>query len=59
LITLALAAGAVTADEAWTAAHVDEDWNMEAWGRDDDAMLRRAGRQAEFDAAVLVLQSPA
>ena len=59
LITLALAAGAVTAEEAWTAAHVDEDWNMEAWGRDDDAMLRRAGRQAEFDAAVLVLQSPA
>ena len=56
LIALALAAEAVTADQAWTAAHVDEDWNLEAWGRDEDAMLRRAGRRAEFDAAVLVLQ---
>ncbi len=59
LIALALAAGAVTADEAWSAAHVDEDWNLEAWGRDEDAMLRRAGRRAEFDAAVLVLESTA
>ena len=56
LITLALAAGAVTADEAWSAAHVDEDWSLEAWGEDEDAMLRRAGRRAEFDAAVLVLE---
>ena len=59
LITLALATGTVTADEAWTAAHLDEDWNIEAWGRDEDAMLRRAGRRAEFDAAVLVLDCTA
>ena len=59
LIALALAAGAVTAEQAWTAAHVDEDWNLEAWGRDEDALLRRAGRRAEFDAAVLVLEPTA
>ena len=35
LLALALAAGRVTADEAWTAAHVDEDWNMQFWGRDE------------------------
>ena len=28
LLALALAAGRLTADEAWAAAHVDEDWNM-------------------------------
>jgi chaperone required for assembly of F1-ATPase len=59
LIALALAAGAVTAEEAWSAAHVDEDWNFEAWGRDEDAMQRRAGRRAEYDAAVLVLECTA
>jgi chaperone required for assembly of F1-ATPase len=59
LMALALGAGAVTAEQAWIAAHVDEDWNLEAWGRDEDAMLRRAGRRAEFDAAVLVLESTA
>lgn len=57
LIALAVAAGAMTAEEAWTAAHADEDWNLEAWGRDEDALQRRATRRAEFDAAVLVLES--
>ena len=42
LIALALARGRLTADEAWAAAHVDEDWNMEQWGRDDAALERRA-----------------
>ena len=59
LIALAVAAGAVAAEQAWTAANADEDWNMEAWGRDEDALQRRATRRAEFDAAVLVLQCPA
>ena len=31
LLALALARGRITADEAWAAAHVDEDWNMEQW----------------------------
>src|SRR5271163_5161061 len=29
LIALALSRGALSADAAWQAAHVDEDWNME------------------------------
>jgi chaperone required for assembly of F1-ATPase len=57
LIALALARGAASAEEAWSAAHVDEDWNMAAWGRDEDALIRRAARRAEFDAAVNVLQT--
>jgi len=55
LIALALMAGALSAEAAWQAAHVDEDWNMEQWGRDEAAMQRRAFRLAEFQAAALVL----
>lgn len=36
--------------EAWAAAHVDEDWQIEHWGEDAEAVERRAGRRAEFDA---------
>jgi len=36
-------------------AHVDEDWNMEFWGRDELALERRAQRWAEMQAACLVL----
>lgn len=56
LIALALAHRALSADDAWTAANVDEDWNMELWGRDDLALQRRSLRQAEFAAAARVLQ---
>jgi chaperone required for assembly of F1-ATPase len=55
LVALALSCGRLTADEAWDAAHVDEDWNMEQWGRDDVALARRAARRAEMDAAAKVL----
>jgi chaperone required for assembly of F1-ATPase len=55
LIALKLAAGELGLDAAWTAAHVDEDWNMEFWGRDELAMKRRAYRFAEMTAAARVL----
>src|SRR5262249_42305070 len=55
LITLALAGGALSVEEAWAAAHVDEDWNMDFWGRDVLAMERRAARFAEMQAAAMVL----
>jgi len=55
LIALALAHGALSVDEAWTAAHVDEDWNMKHWGRDEVALARRAFRRAEMEAAAKVL----
>lgn len=57
LIALALARGRLTLEEAWQAAHVDEDWNMEQWGRDELALARRAFRFAEFAAAATVLRS--
>src|SRR5580693_1108738 len=55
LIALATACGALSADAAWQAAHVDEDWNMAQWGRDEMAMARRQFRLAEFQAAAPVL----
>ena len=55
LIALALLRGALSADAAWQAAHVDEDWNMEQWGKDEMALQRRAFRFAEFAAAAMVL----
>lgn len=57
LLALALSGGHLTADAAWDAAHVDEDWNMEQWGRDEIALARRAARRAEMDAAATVLAS--
>jgi len=55
LIALALARGALSAEEAWRAAHVDEDWNIEQWGSDDIAAERRAAQYDEFQAAATVL----
>ena len=57
LIALALSHGALSAEGAWQAAHVDEDWNMEQWGRDEIALQRRGLRFAEFAAAALVLHA--
>ena len=56
LIALALACAELSAEAAWQAAHVDEDWNMEQWGRDEVALERRASRLAEFQAAAAVLK---
>lgn len=57
LLALAVAHGAVSEDEAWKAAHVDEDWQMEQWGRDALAMQRRDYRFAEMKAAAAVLKA--
>jgi chaperone required for assembly of F1-ATPase len=56
LLALALAHGAIAPDAAWAAAHVDEDWQMSQWGRDELALERRAYRFAEFEAAARVLR---
>lgn len=55
LLALALLHGVAGAEKIWSAAQVDEDWNFEKWGFDDLAMTRRTAREAEFNAAALVL----
>jgi chaperone required for assembly of F1-ATPase len=55
LLALALAQRRLSIEAAWQAAHVDEDWNMQQWGRDALALERRAARFAELQAAATVL----
>jgi chaperone required for assembly of F1-ATPase len=56
LLGLGVVEGAIGADAAWTAAHVDEDWQIEQWGEDDLALATRAVREAEYRAAIGFLE---
>jgi chaperone required for assembly of F1-ATPase len=55
VIAIAVARGVLSPEAAWTAAHVDEDWQMSQWGKDELALDRRALRWREMAAAGLVL----
>jgi chaperone required for assembly of F1-ATPase len=55
LLALALLHGVLDADQVWAAAHVDEDWNIEKWGIDEEVAARRAARLVDFRAAVRIL----
>jgi len=57
LLALAVLRGRLGAEDAWRAAHVDEDWNFEQWGRDTLALERSAFRFAEMQAAATVLST--
>lgn len=57
LLALALGRGAMSPGEVWAAAHLDEDWQIEQWGSDEEAEKRRAQRSKEFNAAASVLVS--
>ena len=50
LIAMMLARHAITPEAAWAAAHVDEDYQIEQWGGDEEAAARRALRLTEFSA---------
>ena len=55
LIAVAVHHGRLSGLEAWSAAHVDEDWQIDQWGTDDEGTARRAGNKREFDAALKLL----
>jgi chaperone required for assembly of F1-ATPase len=57
LLALAVAHGAQTPAEAWTASHVDEDFEMRAWGEDAEALRRRARQWREMDASARLFQA--
>lgn len=54
VLALAVVEGRLAPDEAWAAAHVDEDWQMSFWGEDAEAMRRRHRRWDEMLAAARV-----
>ena len=55
LLALAVAERRLSVDEAWSAAHVDEDHQIEMWGEDTEASARREFRRREMAAAALLL----
>ena len=55
VLALALAEGQIDADRLWELAHLDEDWQIEQWGTDEEAFHRRTLRRGEFDVAAGVL----
>ncbi len=55
MIALAVLRRRLSPEAAWAAAHVDEDWQMSQWGRDETALANRAVRKAEFDAVAVIL----
>ncbi|WP_163268243.1 ATP12 family chaperone protein [Chelativorans alearense] len=57
LLALAVEAGAVDAETAWQAAHVDEDWNISQWGEDAEAAARRAARKRDMMGAAALIEA--
>jgi chaperone required for assembly of F1-ATPase len=54
IVALALARGEVDVGRAWDAANVDEDFEINAWGADEEALARREKRFAEMRAAAFI-----
>ncbi len=50
-IALAVVQGRITTEQAWQAAHVDEDHQAGRWGEDDEAAERAAALQKAFGEA--------
>jgi chaperone required for assembly of F1-ATPase len=55
VIGLLLAAGALDAEAAWRAARVDEDFQIEKWGEDDEARTAAEAQKVELFAAARFL----
>jgi chaperone required for assembly of F1-ATPase len=55
ILALSVAHGRLSAEEAWTAAHVDEDWQIAQWGEVAEAKARREARWREMEAAAFIL----
>jgi chaperone required for assembly of F1-ATPase len=55
IIALAIAYGHLKAEDAWAASLVDEEWEMQHWGRDTAALAARAFRWREMGAAGVIL----
>ena len=56
LLALAVAQGHLSAADAWRVAHVDEDFQMRAWGEDMESLARRAQRWTQMKAAAQILE---
>jgi chaperone required for assembly of F1-ATPase len=57
LIAFSLAEKFIDLDEAWAAAHVDEDHNNALWGEDFEAAKRREARLSEMSASHMLFEA--
>ena len=55
IIALAVAEGATGLGPAWAAATLDEQWQIDQWGEDAEAVHALANRRADFEAAARFL----
>lgn len=57
IIALAVAKGEISAEKGWAIAHIDEDWTIEHWGSDAEAIERRKNREIEMMVAARLLEA--
>jgi chaperone required for assembly of F1-ATPase len=57
LLAMAVVEDHLDADQAWAAAHVDEDWNISQWGEDAEAAENRERRRSEMMAAASLIKT--
>jgi len=55
VLSLAVVRGHMSAEDAWRAAHVDEDWQIGQWGEDASARQRREAQWDDMAAAARFL----
>jgi len=55
LLALMGAAGALSVAETWQLGHLEEDWTIAHWGKDAEAMAKRADAERDFYAAAAAL----
>jgi len=55
VLAFAVCDGHLDAPKAWECAHVDEDWQIEQWGHDEDAAAHRARRWLEMEKTTTLL----
>jgi chaperone required for assembly of F1-ATPase len=53
------ASGAASGEAAWQAATVDDHWNIQFWGQDEEATIRMTRRKDEFVTALGLLRAVA
>ena len=56
VIGLAVSRGRLDAATAWPLSRIDEDWQIEEWGEDDEAAALAGRRRADFASAARLLE---
>jgi chaperone required for assembly of F1-ATPase len=55
ILGLAVSEGSMVPDDAWSASRIDEEWQIEQWGEDEEAAEAATAKRAAFMDAVRLL----